>query len=163
MIVVDTSAFISLGFCDLVLVLLKEFEVHTTEVVIDELKEMREYEDEEGETAKKVIENKDEITIHEFDKKFNFKQRDIDRGEGSCAVLAKNTGTDFLITDDVRALPYLKTISMTKVVFSPIVLKALVHRNILSEKEAEEKLTDLIESRDWFETPIYEKSLELFE
>ena len=122
-----------------------------------------EYEDKEGKIAESVLQNDDKITIHDVGEEGSFKHRNIDKGEGSCAILARKIKADFLVTDDVRALPYLKNISRTKVVFSPIVLKALVHKNILSEKEAKDKVKILIESRDWFETPIYERSLELFE
>lgn len=78
-------------------------------------------------------------------------------------VLTHKIGADFLITDDIRALPYLKNIASTKVVISPIVLKALVKRGALDEKEAKKKIRVMLEARDWFEVPIYEKSLELFE
>lgn len=45
----------------------------------------------------------------------------------------------------------------------PIVLKALVKRGELDEKEAKKKVKVMLEARDWFETPIYEKALDIFE
>ena len=86
----------------------------------------------------------------------------IDRGEGSCAVLARNIDAEFLITDDIRALPLLKNIASTKVVISPIVLKVMGKKGLPSNDEGKEKLEKLIGKRDWFETLIYERSLELF-
>lgn len=163
MIVVDTNAIISLGFCDLSLTSLENFDVHTIEVVLEELEEIMEYDDKKGKIAERILHNDDKITIHDVREEGSFKHRRIDKGGCSCVILARKIKADFLVTDDIRDLPYLKNISMTKVVFSPIFLKALVHKDVLTEKEAKEKLIKLIENRDWFETPIYERSLELFD
>ncbi len=162
MLVVDTSAFISLGTCGLTQIFLKEFEINTSQAVIKELEEISEYDDREAKAAQEVLDQKKMIDIHEVGESGDFKHSRIDRGEGSCAVLAKNLGSDFLVTDDIRALPYLKNISSTKVVISPIVLKALVKRDVMTEKEAMRKVEIMMNARDWFETPIYEKALELF-
>jgi len=162
MLVLDTSAFISLGICDCVEILLEKFDVHTSGAVMDELEELSAYDDLEGDVAETWLERKDLLKVHEVGEAGEFDHGKIDRGEGSCAVLARKMNAEFLITDDVRALPLLKNIASTKVVISPIVLKALVKRGMMSNDEGKEKLEKLIEKRDWFETPIYERSLELF-
>ncbi len=162
MLVLDTSAFISLGICDCVEILLDEFDVHTSNAVMDELEELSSYDDLEAEIAERWLKRKDQLNVHQIGEAGEFDHGRIDRGEGSCAVLAKKTDAEFLITDDVRALPFLKNIALTEIVISPIVLKALVKRGLLSNDEATEKLEKLIEKRDWFETPIYERSLEFF-
>jgi len=162
MLVVDTSAFISLGICDCVQILLDEFDIHTSRAVIEELEELSGFDDLEASVADRSLDRKNLLKVHEVGEAGIFEHRKIDRGEGSCAVLARKIGAEFLVTDDIRALPLLKNIALTEVVISPIVLKALVKRGVLSEEEAEKKLEKLIEKRDWFETPIYERSLDLF-
>jgi len=163
MLVLDTSAFISLGICDCVEILLDEFDFHTSEAVMDELEKMSGYDDLEADVAEIWLERKDQLNVHQVGEAGEFDHSKIDRGEGSCAVLARKIDAEFLITDDIRALPLLKNIASTEVVISPIVLKAVVKRGLLSDDEAKGKLEKLIENRDWFETPIYERSVELFE
>ncbi|MFW6142050.1 MAG: hypothetical protein ACOC53_05765 [Candidatus Saliniplasma sp.] len=163
MLILDTSAFISLGICGCVEILLDEFDIHTSCAVIDELKDMSGYNDLEADVAERWLEKKDLLNVHDIGKAGEFDHKKIDRGKGSCAVLARKMNAKFLITDDIRALPLLKNIASTKVAISPIVMKALVKRGLLSDDEAKNKLEKLIDKRDWFETPIYERSLELFE
>lgn len=162
MLILDTSAFISLGICDCVEILLDEFDLHTSRAVIDELEDMSGYNDLEADVADRWLEKKDLINVHEVGEAGEFDHGKIDKGEGSCALLARKKNADFLITDDIRALPHLKIIASIEVAISPIVLKALVKRSRLSTDEAKNKLDKLIEKRDWFETPIYERSLEVF-
>jgi len=54
----------------------------------------------------------------------------------SCVVAARETDAKFLITDDYRALPELRTAVDPRVALSPILLRALVKRDALSESEA---------------------------
>jgi hypothetical protein len=70
---------------------------------------------------------------------------------------------DFLITDDLRALPELQTIADANVAISPIVLKALVQREQLDREDALEKLDTLAEERGWLDAPIYRRGKNLFE
>lgn len=87
----------------------------------------------------------------------------VDTGEGSCALLTKELDIEFLITDDLRAVPELQTVADAKVAISPIVLKALVQRDELEQEEALEKLDELAEQRNWLGAPIYRKAKNLFQ
>lgn len=160
MIVADTSSLISLASIDLLDTLLTEFDVHTTELVIEELEETAEYEDRHGNAAQIVLDNRDKFTSHEVQGEFTSAR--IDEGEGSCALLSKVIDADFLITDDLRALPELQTVANAKVAISPIVLKALVQRDVLAREEALNKLDNLAENRDWLGAPIYRRAQNLF-
>lgn len=162
MIVADTSSLISLATADILPVFLEEFDVHTTETVVQELEETRGYDDIHAEAADTVLDHVDRITIHEMDNGEFYSSR-VDLGEGSCALLTKELETDFLITDDLRALPELQTVADSKVAISPIVLKALVKRSVLTQEEAVEKLDQLAENRGWLGAPIYRRSKSLFE
>ncbi|MEF8812534.1 MAG: hypothetical protein V5A55_01775 [Halovenus sp.] len=160
MIVADTSALVSIASIDLLDTLLTEFDVHTTEVVVEELEETGEYDDTHGDAAETVLDYSTRITVHRVDGTFTSSR--VDPGEGSCALLTKPLEAAFLITDDLRALSELQTVADAQVAISPIVLKALVKRNVLEQDEALEKLDRLAEQRDWLGAPIYRRARGLF-
>lgn len=161
MIVADTSSLISLTTADSLELLLSEFDIHTTETVIEELEDTSQYNDPHGEAAEHVLQNQDRITIHEVEDQ-EFQSSRIDHGEATCITLTKELDAGFLITDDLRALPEIRTIVNTGVAISPIVLKALVKRNVLEREEALNRLEELAETRDWIGAPIYRRAQQLF-
>jgi hypothetical protein len=160
MIVADTSALISIASIDLLDTFLTEFDVHTTDTVVEELEETSEYDDRHGEAAQTVLDNIDQIKAHHVQKEFTSSR--IDQGEGGCALLTKETEAEFLITDDLRALPELQNLADAKAAISPIILKALVKRNVLEQQQAVNKLDELAEQRDWLGAPIYGRARNLF-
>jgi predicted nucleic acid-binding protein len=161
MIVADTSAVVTLASAEVIDTVLEEFDVHTTHVVISELEATAEHKDIHGEAAERVLELADEITIHDTDEP-SFESSRIDRGEASCVMLTRQVKADFLITDDLRALPELQELVDAKVAISPIVLKALVKRGVLEPEQGEEKLDLIAERRDWLGAPIYRRAKQLF-
>lgn len=62
MIVADTSALISLASIDLLEIFLTEFNVHTTELVVDELEDTAGYDDRHGDASQTVLDNLDRLT-----------------------------------------------------------------------------------------------------
>jgi predicted nucleic acid-binding protein len=160
MIAADTSALLSLATVDLLDTLLTEYDVHTTETVVEELEHTCEYDDPQGEASETVLDTLDRITVHQVEGEFESSR--IDQGEGTCALLTKALDAEFLITDDLRALPELQTVADAKVAISPIVLKALVKRDVLQHEEASTKLDELAERRDWLGAPIYRRAKDLF-
>ncbi|PTD94235.1 hypothetical protein C9439_04085 [archaeon SCG-AAA382B04] len=161
MIVADTSALISLATVELLDIFLTEFDVHTTEQVIKELEDTSEYDDTHGKASKTVLDDLNQITVHQVKGKLESSR--IDSGEGACALLTKEIGAKFLVTDDLRALPELQAVADPRVAISPIVLKALVKREVLEQKEALNKLNELAEQRNWLGAPIYRRARDLFE
>ncbi|AXG07607.1 hypothetical protein DU500_14875 [Haloplanus rubicundus] len=162
MIVADTSALVSLTAADTLDLLLEEFDVHTTETVIKELEDLASYGDKTAEHAQQVLGRKERTTIREVDT-LEYQSSRVDEGEGSCIQLTRDIAADFLITDDLRALPELQTLTETRIAISPIVLKALVERGVLARGEALERLDDAAEERDWLEAPIYRRARGLFD
>lgn len=162
MIVADTSALVSLASIHTLDLFLSEFDVHTTETVIQELEETAGYEDRHGNAAETVLTNRDRLAVHQVNN-MRFSSSRIDSGESSCAQLTNERDAEFLITDDLRALPELQVVVDARVAISPIVLKALVKRDVIGPKEANDRLARLAESRDWLGTPIYRRALDLFE
>jgi predicted nucleic acid-binding protein len=162
MIVADTSSLISLTTADSLDFFVLEFTVHTTETVLEELEDTSQYQDPHGEAAQTVLQHRENLNIHEVEDQ-EFQSSRIDTGEASCILLTRELNADFLITDDLRALPELQTIVNTRVAISPIVLKALVQRDVLEWKEALARLDELAESRDWLGAPIYRRAKQLFQ
>jgi predicted nucleic acid-binding protein len=161
MIVADTSALISLASVDLLDTFLTEFEVHTTAVVIAELEDTAEYDDRHGDAAEIVLGTRDRITTHQTTAEFESSR--VDQGEGSCASLATELQAAFLLTDDLRALPELQRVTDATVAISPIVLRALVKRDVLEHEDARNTLGELAAQRDWLGAPIYQRAKNLFE
>lgn len=160
MIVADTSALVSVASIDLLDAFLTEFTVHTTETVVEELEETSEYDDRHGRAADAVLDSLDRMDTHQVDGAFTSSR--VDRGEGDCVRLAEEIDAEFLITDDLRALPELQTVADARVAISPIVLRALVKRDVLERTEALEKLDELAAQRDWLGAPIYRRAERLF-
>lgn len=161
-IVTDTSALISLAIADTLGSTLEEFDVHTTQTVCDELTNTAEYDDSHGGAAQEVLEGRERVTIHNVENPERKSSR-IDAGEASCLTIAQRIDAKFLITDDFRAFPGLQTLADAKVAISPIVLKALVKREVLEPDEAVNRLKTLAETRDWLGAPIYRRAQNLFE
>lgn len=161
MIVVDTSAFISLATIDTLALALEAFDTHATETVVEELETTASYADIHGEAATTVLEHRPQFTVH-TGLEFDLETSRIDLGEASCAQLCRELDADFLITDDLRALPELQNVTQARVAISPIVLNALVKRRRLSREEAQNRVERLAENRDWLGRPIYRRAKGLF-
>jgi predicted nucleic acid-binding protein len=161
MIVADTSALISCASVDLLDTLCSEFDVHTTTLVIEELEATAEYTDTHGDAAETILETVDNIRTHDVQDEFTSSR--VDHGEGSCALLANEVDAEFVLTDDLRALPELQTVTDATVAISPIVLRALVERDVLDHEEARANLDDPADQRDWLGAPIYRRATRLFD
>lgn len=162
MLVVDTSALISLAVGGALETTLDEFEVVTTRVVVDELEETAAFDDRHGSGASAVLEHLNEVEVRDVDGGAFLTSR-IDVGEASCAVVVRETDARFLVTDDYRALPELQRVVDAEVALSPIVLRALVKRGALDETDALEAFEAIAEGRDWLGAPIYRYARRLFE
>jgi predicted nucleic acid-binding protein len=161
MIIADTSALISLATVSVFDTVCAEFDIHTTSVVVAELEETAEFDDPHGTAATRVRGALDAVTIHDISGEMRSSR--IDPGESSCLALDRETCAEFLITDDVRALPELRTLSDAQVALSPIVLRALCKRGVVSNEEAIELVDRLAETRGWLDAPIYRRARDLFD
>lgn len=164
MLVVDTSAFVSLGVGNVLDIVIGEFELGTTTAVVDELRETAAYDDRHGEAAARALELTSEVAVRAVDERAErFVTSRIDSGEASCVVAAREVDAAFFITDDFRALPELREVVDANVALSPIVLRALVERGVLDENEAKAAFETIAEGRDWLGAPIYRYARDLFE
>lgn len=162
MIVIDTSAFISLAVGNALEPALREFDVVTTQTVHGELEATAEYDDRHGKAAAGVLDTEDAFAVIEVQGE-EFETSRIDAGEASCVAVTRAQGVPFFVTDDFRALPELQQLVVAEVVLSPILLRALVKRGSWSEKQAETAFETIAEERDWLSVPIYRYARQLFD
>lgn len=162
MLVVDTSAIISLELIDVFEVVLSEYEVRTTEHVYAELEETATYDDIHGDAATSALDRIPRDQVHDVPAPGITTSR-VDTGEATCVTLARQADAEFLITDDLRALPELQQLTGARVAISPILLRALVKRGCFTDDEAVERLEQLAAGRDWLGAPIYRRARQLFE
>lgn len=162
MIVLDTSAFISLAVGDALEPACEAFEVLTTATVLDELESTADYDDIHAQGATTALALRDHYTVTNPDEHGPETSR-IDAGEASCIAAVREHEAVFLITDDVRALPELQQLVTADVVLSPIVLRALVERGVLREDATAAALETIADQRDWLGAPVYRYAQRLFE
>lgn len=162
---IDTSALVSLGISRVFDEVTSRLDLHTTDVVVDELEEMSQYNDPFAESAIRCLETirqSNLITEHEIDVRGRDLHSKIDRGELSCVDLYRELEADYLVTDDHRASAALEDYVGGNIVFSPILLKALTKKGIITEREAVAELKTMAEHRNWFDSPLYQYGLQLF-
>lgn len=162
MLVIDTSAFISLAVAGVLDHVLDEFEIVTTATVVGELAETAEYDDRHGTGAAAVLDAQDALTVVDTGGS-HFETSRIDAGEASCVAATRELDVLFFVTDDYRALPELQEMVDAEVTLSPIVLRALVKRGVLTEAEARTRFEMIAENRDWLGAPIYRYARQLFD
>jgi len=153
----------SLASVSLLSLVLSEFIVVVSDVVVRELKEMSTYADTYGNAANEVLRNIDRIKVKKASNYQRFKTSRIDAGEASCMEIIESGEQDYLLTDDFRALGEIEKQIGEKVVLSPIILKVLVIRGIIDKSEALAKLNEMAEKRDWLGRPIYRYAKKYFE
>jgi predicted nucleic acid-binding protein len=162
MIILDTSAFISLSMADLMERVVEDYSVHTTQEVISELEQTAREEDRVSDAASQVLSCRESIEVHSqsFER---FETSRLDSGEASCVALTREVDADFMLTDDLRAMAEIKKLSTLEVAISPFMIVAMAKNDVLSREEALEKIEKLAENRDWLGTPIYQRAKKQFE
>ncbi|GGL64257.1 PIN domain-containing protein [Halocalculus aciditolerans] len=162
MIVLDTSAFISLAIGDALEPACEAFDVLTTATVLDELDTTADYDDVHAQGATTTLGLRDQYTVIDPDE-HGPETSQIDAGEASCIGTVRERDAAFLVTDDFRALPELQQLVTADVALSPVVLRALVERDVLREDVAADALETIADQRDWLGAPIYRYAQRLFE
>lgn len=162
-LVADASALVSLASVSLLSLVLNEFNVVVSDVVVRELKEMSVYADTYGNAASEVLRNIERIKVKKASNYQRFRTSRIDAGEASCLEIIEGGEQDYLLTDDFRALGEIETQIGERVVLSPIILKVLVISGLIDKSEALAKLDEMAEKRDWLGRPIYRYARKYFE
>jgi len=162
-LVADTSALVSLASVSLLSLVLSEFDVVVTDIVLGELKAMSTFDDAHGRAANLVLENIDSMRVLNASDYQRFMTSRIDSGEASCLEIIDSGRCDYLLTDDFRALGEIEKQIGDVVLLSPIILKVLVMRGIIGKSEALAKLGEIARKRDWLGRPIYRYAMRYFD
>jgi len=165
-IAVDTAALISLVHGDILDLVLSQFKVIVSNVIMEELERVMKFKDPDGRAAKKILSKKDvleiqEVTKNELDK---FLSARVDPGEASCIVIAKKRDVKTLISDDFKAMAELAYYSKKynfKVGLCSALIKTLMLRKKLKKGEAIKIFERIGNRRNWIGKPIYEYGKEM--
>ncbi len=150
-ILADTSALVSLEIKQVVSLASKFIQFSISMGVHEELKEIAELDDVHGRSARNVLGLIDSGIIDV--KSVHASQEhteNIDIGEAEILTMAESGEYDYIITDDVKALPYIKSAAKIKVLTSVFVIRLLYDLNILSYQEALNSIKEISASRDWY-------------
>ncbi len=159
-IVIDTSALISLALGSIVELVLKEFSVVISNLVLNEIEELASFNDDVGNAARTVLSLKNLIEIRtvNVDDVKPFLTSRVQIGEASCIVLVRNPETMALITDDFRAMHHLRSLSHVhnfELGLGAVLIRALLLRDKLNKTKALEVIDNILVRRNWLGGPIY--------
>ena len=149
-LIVDTSAFISLGSIGLLKKTVELFNIVTTYSVIKELEEFSKHEDKYGKIAADVLKFKDKFVLKSAEIKERI--RFLEETDNELYNLALNKKIP-LVTDDHKLSHH--TRGNIIVYFSTFFLVAFVAAGIMSKDEAVSKLEKLRDIRNWENNIIY--------
>jgi len=160
-IAVDTAALISLVHGDILDLVLSQFKVIVSNIIIEELKRVMKFKDPDGRAAKKILSKKNELEIQEVTKNEldKFLSARVDPGEASCIMIAKKRDVKVLISDDFKAMAELEYYSKKynfKVGLCSALIKTLMLRKKLKKGEAIKIFERIGNRRNWIGRPIYE-------
>ena len=150
-ILADTSALISLEIKGLVSQASKLVRFIISTAVYDELRGIAKFEDVHGRSAKDLLRLIEDgciavKSVSLLPEHLN----NIDIGEAEILSLAGTCKCDYVITDDARALPYMKSVAEVKVLTSVFVIRLLYDAGVLSREDALNSIKEIAASRDWY-------------
>jgi len=157
LIVIDTSAIISLG-CAVKFHLVKRiFGLHCPTRVKEELEEISRADDEIGKIAKEIL-NYKFIKYHKLPA--NLKSI---LGEVESVNLAIELKAKIIIMDDAKSMKKLEAKTDIPILFSSFVIYSLVERKIISHEEGLSAIENMKAKRQWKDNLIIEYAKFLFE
>lgn len=150
-ILADTSALVSLEIKRHVAHASKVIRFNVSIGVYEELKEIAEFDDVHGRSARDVLALIESgiISIKPVQARKEHAEN-IDRGEAEILTLAESEEYDYIITDDVKALAYIKSKAKVKVLTSVFVIRLLYDLRILTRQDALDSIKEIAAYRDWY-------------
>lgn len=152
-ILADTSALISLEIEGLVGRASKLIRFVIPTAVYDELNGIAKFDDVHGRSARsllRLVELNSGVLTVESASLMPEHLKEIDVGEAEVLSLAASCKCDYIITDDARALPYMRFIAEVKVLTSAFVIRLLYDTGVLSREDALNSIKEIAASRDWY-------------
>jgi len=150
-ILADTSALISLEIKGPVSQASKPVQFIISTAVYDELIGIARFEDVHGRSAKDLLRLiVDGVITVKSVSLLPEHLNNIDIGESEILSLAGACECDYIITDDVSALPYMRSVAEMKVLTSAFVIRLLYDAGVLSHGDALNSIKEIAASRDWY-------------
>ncbi len=151
----DTSALISLQMTGLLKIASENIDIVLTQLVVEELKELKQYNDQVGRASEEVLHltESGSINIINISKDVeDIQSSSVDEGEASCFVLAKKNKIRNLVMDDIKAASTLEELAIKEGIrqrISVAVIKELLNEDIISKEEAKRVVKEMIKDRGW--------------
>jgi hypothetical protein len=164
-LVADTSALVSAASTidarrRLLPLLIDDYDVTVPQQVVDELESISEYDDAHGAAAQAVLDNSAELTIESVTLDSTFP---LDDGENAAVQLANRLDAPFFYCDEYTQLSLIHaSLSETRLVTTPRLLKAFVVREEFSNDAAIELLEDIAAARSWSGNAYVQQARQLF-
>ena len=152
LIAFDTSALVSLGYTELIDIILKNFEITLTRSIINELKEISIRDDNDAYSAKRWLDVSNEFKIDKF--------KTSKEGEDGLFEICSKKDI-LLVTDDIKAIKKFK--NKIKCLFSVHIIYVLYKKEIISKERAIVTIEKMRTERIWKENIIYVTARTLFE
>jgi predicted nucleic acid-binding protein len=149
-LVADTSALVSLGIADdgrPVQLVFQEYDIRVPSEVVEELENVSDHDDTHGAAAKRVLDRIVDEHVSEID---SLPDYPLDDGETAAITLANDSKAAVFLCDEYRELSTVHALlSDSRLVTTPKLIEAFTLRGILSEDEAGDILTELVDERSW--------------
>ena len=165
-LVADTSGLVSIASTakarqQLLPMLLDSYEVTVPRQVIDELEAVGGYDDSHATAASAVLDSEPRLTIGTVDLDSTFP---LDDGENAVVQLANSLDAPFCYCDEYNRLSLIHaSLSTTRLVTTPRLLKAFVDGGLISDDTAMELLEGIADARSWSGNAYVQQATRLFE
>lgn len=165
-LVADTSALVSLAATEDARRLalphfLDGYDIAVPYQVIDELEEIAQYTDEYAQAAKAVLDEQDQIAIHEINLDPEFP---LDDGENTAIQLSEEVGTMFFYCDEYNQLALIHaSLTEPQLVTTPRMLQALAVHGTITNTEAKELLEQISQVKSWVTNAYVQQAGYLFD
>ncbi|MFQ3475091.1 hypothetical protein HKK80_02365 [Halonotius sp. F2-221B] len=165
-LVADTSGLVSIASTpkarqELLPLLLDSYEVTVPQQVIDELETTAQYDDDHATAASAVLDNKPRLAVATVELDSTFP---LDDGENAVVQLANSLDAPFCYCDEYNRLSLIHaSLSATRLVTTPRLLKAFVSAGLISNDTAMELLAGIEDVRSWNGNAYVQQATRLFE
>lgn len=150
---IDTCSLIALHYSGYLEITINNLNLIITKKIYSELEEMGTFSDDDGSAAHEVLKLISRIPVLEIQPK--------PTGEEELIEVALQNKCDFIVSDDIRAIPKLK-IANFPIIFSTHLLYYLYRAGIISKDEGLIALERMRNKRSWKENLIYIAGVQLF-
>jgi len=150
---IDTCSLIALQYSGYLEIIIKNVNLLITKKIVSELEEISAIRDDDGRAALDVLRSLSGLSILETTSKSS--------GEEELIEVALQNRCDFIVSDDIRAIPKFKRANLS-IIFSSNLLYYIYREGIISKVEGLVALEKMRTRRSWKENVIYIAGIQLF-